>query len=142
MTEFTPEFIAAHRGHLWSSQLSNAALDEIERLQARVESMQETINKTEEQLNSNAELYRINHETMHQRIEELEQERRWIPASEIPADMKNGYYLYEDNTGCHMIGLFHFDRSIITDIKAIYSMPLLPPHLRSRNRPQPPKDGE
>ena len=36
MTEFTKEFIAAHRTHLWSSQLSNAALDEISRLQARI----------------------------------------------------------------------------------------------------------
>ncbi|MBE0574193.1 DUF551 domain-containing protein [Candidatus Dojkabacteria bacterium] len=78
MTErFTKEWIAEVRrtGYLSRPILTNDRLDEIERLQARVQELEYTLkNKLFEGS--------IDKENMTKRIAELEQERRWIPVSE------------------------------------------------------------
>jgi hypothetical protein len=104
--KFTSEWIAAHRGHLWSSQLSNAALDHIEQLQARVQ--------------------------------ELEQEWRWIPVSErLPEDNDDYLVVTIDKFGDSYQDVAQYIDGLFFDqyddrIKPSYWQPL----------PQPPQEGE
>lgn len=79
------------------------------------------------------------YKALKRRVQELEQEHTWISVSD-PAvfELERGFYLYEDERGAHMIGLFNFtDRNLLGATK-IYSMKLYPPHLK--NIPQPTKE--
>jgi len=112
---FTKENIETHRLlikeneglYVWSCDLANEALDEIERLQARVQ--------------------------------ELEQERRWIPVRDYPSQV--GWYRVITNNGTEQIREYvrEPDRDIhYWDVKdgewiMMYTNPPLP---------QPPQEGE
>lgn len=136
MTEFTSERIKKYREFLRSTNpehsshtvVASLALDEIERLQKEIELLQ-----TNRKL-LNRDLGKANN-----RIVELEQEHTWIPVSDAAVfELERGFYLYEDERGAHMIGLFNFtDRNLLGATK-IYGMKLYPPHLK--NIPQPTKE--
>ena len=116
MTEFTSEWIVEQRKRL--EQFLSKTHTEIILLQA---------------------LDEIERQRKH--IAELEAERRWIPVSD-PAvfELERGYYLYENERGAHMIGMFTFEKEKLFDAIRIYSKRLYPPHLR--NIPKPPQTQE
>ena len=137
MTEFTSEFIAEQRNIIKQGTMTVQEMKVNNEIDLYINMMYRRA-KTEhcEKYYPDA-LDEI--EKLQQRVQELEQERQWIPVSDAAVfELERGFYLYEDERGAHMIGLFNFtDRNLLGATK-IYSMKLYPPHLK--NIPQPTKE--